>query len=389
MRRLSAFSRLRVTYSAARLGCLCLATISATFAQAQNISINDQQLRTLDRFVRKNHEAGVRFAKLCRFADVALGEMPSPVVDVDTAMRLIGDPIKTQTIAAMKDMEKIQALGFAYKLTDNEEYFRKQREYILAWVNTNVPASDPVNGNNYEGFLMGYDLTRSKFDSAERRQIDAWVRNFASRQVASRNDSIPDNRQSLRIKTVGLVGFLLKDKSLKDWAIAAFKKQIYWNIHPDGATYDFNERDAVYYHLVDLKPLLTFARVAKLNGVHLYNYTSERGTNIDMAIDFLMPFVRGDKIHHEFQYSSVDFDKARARNEEPDFERGHLFDPKDALPCLELAAYFLPSMDKWLPRLSDIDGVLKYPDFDSVWILALRASLTDPLTNGSTTTPAP
>src|SRR5690349_24767337 len=40
------------------------------------------------------------------------------------------------------------------------------------------------------------------------------------------------------------------------------------------------------------------------------------------SIDFLIPFVRGEKIHREYVNSTVAFDQKRANNKEPGFEIG-------------------------------------------------------------------
>jgi len=74
--------------------------------------------------------------------------------------------------------------------------------------------------------------------------------------------------------------------------------------------------------------------------VNYYPYQSPATSSIKKSVDWLVPYLNGEKTHPEFVNSTVNFDRERAKNNEPGYKAGSLFDPKSGVRTLLLAAYF-------------------------------------------------
>ncbi|MBB4128498.1 hypothetical protein GGR77_003828 [Xanthomonas translucens] len=66
------------------------------------------------------------------------------------------------------------------------------------------------------------------------------------------------------------------------------------------------------------------------------------GASLGHSVQWLLPYLRGDKTHAEFLGSDVAFDKARSRNGEAGHVVGSAYIPRDALPLLSLTAAYDP-----------------------------------------------
>jgi len=138
-----------------------------------------------------------------------------------------------------------------------------------------------------------------------------------------------------------MIAYTLHNDKLGKTVQNELTKQIGINLYPDGNGYDFTERDALHYHIYTLEPLITAATVIyRATGKDYFNYESEKGSSIKKSVDFLVPFVTGEKTHGEFLNSHVAFDKARAKNGEKEYQAGALFKPESGIHVLEQAAYF-------------------------------------------------
>ena len=137
---------------------------------------------------------------------------------------------------------------------------------------------------------------------------------------------------------------------------------------PDGSGIDFTERDALHYHVYTLEPLISLATTIKrATGKDYYNYISSTGSSIKKSVDFLIPFVTGEKTHPEYVNSKVSFDKKRSDNKEPGFEIGANFKPTAATEVIIEACYFEPTLMNIIKRNQWNSAT--YP----VWLAVLNA----------------
>jgi hypothetical protein len=150
-----------------------------------------------------------------------------------------------------------------------------------------------------------------------------------------------NNWNSHRIKIIAMIVYTLHNDKYDEIIQQELARQIGINLYADGSGYDFTERDALHYHIYTLEPLITAATVIyRATGKDYFNYESEKGASIKKSVDFLVPFVTGEKTHDEFLNSRVGFDRARAKNNEKEYQPGSKFNPLSGIHVLEQAAYF-------------------------------------------------
>jgi hypothetical protein len=338
----------------------------ATGARADQALFTPADRARLVRAISQNRGSAAEFAWLKGQADEGLSARPHPIRKIQTQHKLAGDPDKLATQRALRDMDVLFALGYAYDVTGDDRYAAQARTFILAWAKTNVPTGEPIDETNLEPLLVAYDLTRAAFPPDERAEADRYLRALIAAEWGARQ--LENNWQSHRLKIVGLAAYALGDQALIDRALAGFRRQIGVNLKADGSSVDFQLRDALHYHVYDLEPLLTLAIAAQKHGLDLYDYTAG-GASLRNSVRWLLPYCTGEKQHAEFVHSTVAFDRARGANGQKDYESGHLYEPKEALRTLCLAAYFDPAVNPVIARLA-----AGKRDPKPAWVLLLNAA---------------
>jgi hypothetical protein len=309
-----------------------------------------------------------------RLADQSLTEDPHPIDTIRTEGLLQGDPRKTATWVALGDMRKMYALALVYKVTGDRKYLSALARYLEAWAATDKPRGDPIDDTNLDPVIEAYDMVKGDLALAPATvaSVRAWLKATADVELSAiynrpgRATSF-NNWHSHRLKIVGEIAFAIGDTALQGYAIRGIQEQIGRNLNPDGSSSDFVTRDALHYHVYDLEPLLTLAIVLdRATGVNYYTYVSPAGTSIRRSIQWLLPFLDGTKTHAEFVNSTVEFDRQRAKNGEAAYKTGTLFDPKNGVPTLLLAAYFDtdPVLMPLARRLSGTED--RYPGWQAV-----------------------
>lgn len=332
---------------------------------APRITLNDSQRKRLIETLNSNPEAKTAYGPLMRLADRALSVKPNPIAKIEMAGKLDSDPVMIKSRESMKDITMAYALGLASAITGDSKYNAKAKEFVIAWASINQPTGNPIDETPLDNLFFAYDLTRATFSPGEIQKVDAWLRRMADVEIANRNSqagTATNNWNSHRVKIIGLIGLLLPDQKLIDYAVNGYKQQIADDLNADGSTFDFLERDALHYHAYTLEPLLVLARAAQMNGMDLYHYQAPSGASLDKSVAFLIPYADGTKTHAEFVNSTVAFDRARANAGQASYQAGTLFDPKQASTALEFDYFFDQSV---LPLIIRLNGskVNKYPTF--------------------------
>ncbi len=341
---------------------------------ADTMSFSVVQRGKLVRLIQTDTDAARLFSQLKRAADASLDAAPHPVREIATAGVLAANPDKAASRAALADMKKLSALGFAYAVTIDAAYADAATRMILGWAQTYQPSGSPVDETKLEPLFVAYGLTSQTFSPAEKTPVEAWLRLLAKREADGvRPDSVTasNNWNSHRLKIIGLIGYDLDDHSLIDRAVNGFKQQIASNLLPDGSSLDFHERDALHYHCYDLEPLLTLAIAAHQRGLDLYDFQAPNGASLRKAVNFLVPYCDGTATHAEWVHSKVEFDRTRAEAGEAKFRIGANFDPRDGLRTLELASFFDPSLTPLVAKLAGRDTAT-YPTWQCVLNAAQR-----------------
>lgn len=329
-----------------KIYCIIPFLILAVQVNAQFLSLNATGLKHLKGLNKNNPEVQLLIKQQKMIADQALDTLPDPIVTISTEGKLKGDPLKIATWHSIRDFKKIYALAVVYKVYGKPEYLQKASDFLLAWAKVNLPAGNPINDTNLDGAIEGYDLIKTNLQPENERVICDWLNRTAKAEIGSMpknqaKETAYNNWNSHRLKIVGEIAFATADTALQKFVVKQLKKQLGFNLLPDGSSIDFKLRDALHYHVYDLEPLLQLAIVIKqATGENYYNYETSTGASLKKSVDWLIPYVTGEKKHGEFVNSTVKFDQDRAKNGEAGYQPGTLFNPANGLKTLALAAYF-------------------------------------------------
>ncbi|MDB5117241.1 MAG: hypothetical protein JWQ79_2733 [Mucilaginibacter sp.] len=333
---------------------IILLFVFAAFAMragAQYVSLSNDEFGKLKNLI--NNDPGVKaaFEPFETQASKALTEEPDPIERIASEGKLAGDPDKIKTGKAVEDVNKIYALALVYKIDGNKACLDKVAQYLQAWAKVNKSCGDPIDETKLENLIIGYDIVRNAIDPQVKKQVDSWLQDIAdgelnSKYMAPGRGTAINNWNSHRIKIMAMIVYTLHNDKYEKIVQNELTKQIAINLNADGSGHDFEERDALHYHIYTLEPLITAAMVIyRATGKDYFNYESEKGSSIKKSVDFLVPFVTGEKTHGEFLNSHVAFDRARAKNNEKEYQPGSKFNPLNGVHVLEQAAYF---NDKYL-----------------------------------------
>jgi len=345
---------------------ICLLFCSNSI-QSQNLTLNKHEITKLQQLIKKDSSAAKQFKGLLNLADQSLKDSPNPIIIITSEGRLAGDPLKTATANALKDIRKMYALSMVYRITNNDNYCRKAEEFLIAWAKKNQPTGDPIDETNLDGAFESYDLLKDKLSAKDRSVITRWFRNVADteinypRMVRLTKSGRYDNWNSHRLKIIGEVAWLLNDETYKKFITDNLPLHIAGNIYPDGSSFDFTERDAFHYHIYDIEPLIKLSiLIQRAGGPDYYHFTASNQASIAKSIDFMVPFVNGEKTHAEFVNTKISFDLKRAKNNEASYKIGHLFDPAEALQLFTLAAKYDPTLIEIVRKLKKDDQRFPY-----------------------------
>ncbi len=337
----------------------------AIAALAGSVSLNPAEIEKLRILVKTNAKAAAHADSIREVAGQALLAAPAPINKVVSEGHLVTDPRKIATVAALQDLPKTEALAWMWALTREPQYLAKTREFLIAWAEVNEPDGDPINEAKFEPMIVAYDLTRDALPPAERQGVEAWLREKGEALIARK---VPDNNWGGHAaKAVGLIGFAIKDTKLSGWAVAEFKRLIAIEMHPDGSTKDFYQRDAIHYQIGSVGPLLSLARASAREGIPLFDYTAPSGALLRTAVDFIRPFAEGTKTHVEFVNSTVQFDRSRAKSGEKEYSH-HTWEPKSSIGLFCQAAWFDPAYGDLAAKIAGKPG-----DFYFNWQMVLNA----------------
>ena len=325
---------------------LIAATCFSAPLHAQYVGFNQKEIADLRHIGTKPHGDGDLYDSVKKVADLALREEPNPIDTIRTEGLLAGNPKKTATQLALRDMNKLYALALVYRVSSDKKYLEHAAGFLLAWARINHGRGDPIDDTNLDRAIEAYDMLKAQLPKTASDTIQAWLRETAMAELSGRyyhpdRPGFYNNWHSHRLKIVGEIAYAIGDTALQGYTIRELKTQLEKNLNPDGSSIDFVSRDALHYHVYDLEPLLKLAIVlSRATRIDFYNYPSPTGSSIKRSVDWLLPYVNGQKTHAEFVNSTVDFDRKRAQNNESAYKAGTLFEPKNGIPTLVLAMYF-------------------------------------------------
>ncbi|WP_082489422.1 alginate lyase family protein [Pedobacter sp. Leaf176] len=326
--------------------CMLLFSVFMSATYGQIVSLNSAEIMVLKRKIKGEANAKALYQSFEKSAEDFLAQTPNPVDTIRTEGLLRGNPKKERTSIALRDMNKMYTLALQFKISGDKKYLAKANEFLLAWAKVNQPNGDPIDDTNLDRAIEAYDLIKDEISPKDNNLVANWLKGTALAEINSkrmnRNQGTGiNNWNAHRLKVVGEIGYALNDQEFISWTIERFKKHIGINLNEDGTSLDFKERDAMHYHIYDLEPMLRLALLIKrAGGENFYTYQSPKASSIKKSVDWLTPYIKGEKQHEEYVNTTVKFDKDRAKNNEPGFAPGTMFKPILALPVLKLSVYF-------------------------------------------------
>jgi len=339
--------------------CFVVLLLLSASVKAQYVSLNDKEIQNLKDLIAKDADAKKFYNQYQAAADVAVNENPNPIDTIRTEGLLQGNPKKIATSAALRDMRKMYALAITYRIDGEKNYLANLASYLTAWAKVNIGRGDPIDDTNLEQAIEAYDLVKTKLKPNDNSLIVKWFKQTADAEIDKHQKKMNketgyNNWNSHALKIVGMIAYAIDDAGYKKYVDEDLKRQIEKNLMPDGSSIDFKLRDALHYHVYDLEPLLRLAIVLKrATGVDVYATTAQSGASIKKSVEWVVPYITGEKTHGEFVNSTVAFDLKRAKNGEAEYKAGSLWNPKNGLKTLALASYFDPKYNTTLKTVKE------------------------------------
>jgi hypothetical protein len=170
-----------------------------------------------------------------------------------------------------------------------------------------------------EGFLWAYDLLFCEFTPTEHRIITIWLLNLQSNKHNWKfgSSSGKNNLRTHQLKILLMLDRLLEDETSLNADKETLRQHLANNLLENGVSIDYNERDALHYHVYNLEPWL---EIALLEPHYLPKVTE--------SYNYLIKQIKDDNIHNQFANSKQKIDKKRAQGGFSYAKKGGSFDTK-------------------------------------------------------------
>lgn len=223
-------------------------------------------------------------------------------------------------------------------------YTNKAKEFILAWTQTYLPTGNPVNEILLEPLFHCYFLIKETFPQHQQEGIENQFVDMALKE--RENDKLPmDKKEAKRIRIIGTLGYILNDPELVKYAVHAFKKFVEVSLYPDGTSYDLAQHDLLGDHIDMLESLVSFGiTFRQFEGPEtefdVYHYESPSGSSVKKSVEYVIPYVEGDKSRLEYTTANLTAESTLADESDGHTNPGEWFHPSVADEVLQLSAFF-------------------------------------------------
>lgn len=316
---------------------LCLALLAGTHSAWA-------QMEWCDKLAEAPADVVSRISEL---ASNAATDKPNPVSLLKSEGLLPTDPIAVRTNAARRDFTKVRALAYGWRLSAKEPFLLAARDYLVKWANIYHTNSNPIDEAALPVLVEGYSLIRSALDGGDRAIIDSWLGSIYGahirelrRQVSS-SALVPNNWQSHRINIAASIAFAKQDIEGLAEVLDYYRFQVFRSIGSDGVTFDFLQRDSIGYVVYGMTPLLNAALLFQASRLVSFDDVSQMAGRVFSAIDWVVPYADGRKVHIEFNRRRLAIDERRAAAGVPGYAR-EAWRPEGAQNMFWLAAYLKP-----------------------------------------------
>lgn len=344
-----------------RLVIILFATWSSGWADPGEFTIrtvtplNRAQLLRLRQIIDANTDASALAHRIRDEARPYLNANPQPLEVIHYQGLLNNDPRRIASVVKLQTMDHIAALTRYWQASGDEEVAMALRRHILAWCATYKPTGDDVNENKlYPLFVAVAGLVETGiFTDLERQTVLAWVSQMAALHETALAGDSPNNRYTKRLRLLLVFGQILGKEDYAELARLGVKHFVADGLYPDGESLDLRTRDTLTYHISALEPVVEIAILLQVsNGNSLYSWESSAGASLKKSVEYVLPYLSGEKTRTEWTHSKVPLDHKRAAAGIDKYQPGSLFDPDEALDLLLLAEFFEPQLQGIIVGLS-------------------------------------
>jgi hypothetical protein len=235
-------------------------------------------------------------------------------------------------------VKSVEALGLAYYFSGEEKYAEKAAAVLRTWfldpksrMNPNMNFGGVVKGKGKGGgrasglistrslvrILDGVGLLEgsSSWTADDQKRLKAWFEIYfewlTTSEIGTKEAATTNNHGVwYDVQAASIALFLDKKDIAANILNEAKTKRIGLQIQPDGQMpRELARTRSLHYTLFNLEAFFALATVAERVGIDLWNYQSEDGRGIRKALDFVLPFVLGEKKWEHEQLDEVKLDK--------------------------------------------------------------------------------
>ncbi len=223
------------------------------------------------------------------------------------------------TLNAM--VNAVETLAQAYYFTGEAKYADRAAVLLRAWfidkatkMNPHYEYAQAVMGqNNGRGaglidarkFIQVADAVgllegAKAWTKQDQHALQDWFRTFVKWMQTSANGKdeakARNNHGSWYAAQLSAFALFIGDEALARQTVEAVKTRIAWQIDPDGKQpLELERTRGMSYSLFNLTALLTVATIGEKVGVDLWSYETQDERSLRRALEYLAPFVFGEK----------------------------------------------------------------------------------------------
>ena len=197
-----------------------------------------------------------------------------------------------------------------------------------------------MNENKLDSCFLAYYVLKDVMKETEKGEVSRWLEKIGSLHKRRWQDNASGNRAAKRIKLVSLASVVLERPDWQEWAKEKMILLIEKSLRADGTSHDLMKRDSMHYHNNCLEVMLEVSLIGRLAGINFYSVTTEEGASIKQSVHYILPYIKGEKIHKEWIHSKAVIDRKRWEAGDPYYRPGKPWDASEAYDTLLLASVF-------------------------------------------------
>lgn len=342
------------------------------FSLPDVIPIPEKAVNELREIVKTQPQARAIASELAEKVRPHFGEEARPLKVIHYEGLVNTNP---KRIATVEDLQQMGHAGYLlryWQLTGDSRAAATLGNWIVKWFGTYELTGNDVNENKFFPLLVAYFYLRDDFTETHRMKVDEFVRELGKLHAqAVRTSTHFTNRYTKHVRLAAVSGMILGKEEWIELSHEGVKRFVSASLYGDGESHDLRRRDTLTYHSSSLRPPIQLAMLAGEDGQDLYTWENERGGSLKKSVDYLVPYAMGDKVHKEWVHTKVGLDRRRAKAGLEKYRTGRLYEPKNALSLMELAAYFDPQLLRVVRHLTD-KPTEKFPTWQTLLNEAVR-----------------